>query len=366
VEEMDHAPSKEQATAQEEEMDHAPSKEQATAQDQDNSSAPSEDPAMALNHNTSPKQTSAHPCAATVSDHPSTVFLQRYKRIYDEQINRLLSGLRPRLFIFRHQDGTGYGNRLRAIQSLFLFSVLTNRIMVVDEVDFDVHFDNPSGFKMKWSDFAGSLPEGMSEARHDMGGIIDMCRNLDGDKDFETMFPEDIQVYGDGNSPDQYMFQTPSFYPKLNETFGTYSRFQITGIVSSFFLSRPSLRFQTQIERVKREMKWNEYKYHISLQFRAFVDAGQHTKHEFPEFVKLAEEKIDIILKEKQWAPSEVAIWFSSDDQELMDRFEDELTITRNRVVVLHSTQVPSHTSALAGGSVKHPIIEWYLFGESE
>lgn len=314
--------------------------------------------------------------SGAVSSHCDSIraeprWMEYYKHIYDEQMARIQRGEKPRLALFSFSDGSGWGNRLRATHFMFLLALLTRRMLVIEHEDHSVHFESPKGFRMQMNEVADLMTtrDGMSEVWQNWGSACERLKRLPSGSFLERLYSEDIVRYGDGTSPDECLFQDARYHPWLMDMFGTTSRFNVTGLTTSFILSRPTPKFTNQIDLFKQEMRLNEFKYHIVIQFRAFTDHRPSYDIQmkiFDSFSQEAEQIIERFMDEnaKDWQEKGVWVWFTSDDGTLADRFWDKMQNIKSRVHFQKSPHAPQHSSLMRSGDIKQPIVEWYLLGE--
>ena len=305
---------------------------------------------------------------------PGPRWMEEYRKIYDEQMLRLMRGEKPRLSIFQHTDGSGWGNRLRAAHFMFMIGLLTRRLFLIEHQDYSVHFDSPAGYRMKVAELAEFMPASgtVTETWQNWDMACDKIKQHPKDVPLDQLYAEDIIRYGDGTSPDGCIFRDERFHPWLMEMFGTTSRYEVAVLTSEYILSNPNLKYWHRIEEFKREMHFDEYKYHIIIQFRAFVDArGSYDEQMliFDSFCQDSENVIEKFLNEKakDWKEKGAWLWFTSDDGTLADRFWNNVKkIDKNRVHFQKSPYNPEHSSYIASGDIKQPIVEWYLLGEAD
>ena len=297
---------------------------------------------------------------------PTEALSSYYSDIYKEQILRIRNGLKPQIALYRYGDSTGFGNRLRGTYFVFLLSLLTRRLFLIDHEDFHNHFNSPLGFDFTADHFDLELNfNNLSKLEPNMNEACDSFSSFKGTNLAEIISPSlDVYIYNYGNSPDGCLLLRDDAKAWAMKLFGTTSRFRITASITSFLLSRPKMEFLMKVNELKRKMRWESYSHHIAIQFRALVDVNLLN---LPQFDSFCNGSIGII--NNFFTTHDIknpAIWVTSDYYRIPEMYSECGLSLHDKVDFIESGIKPTHTSNNHPGKIKQPIVEWFLLGESD
>jgi hypothetical protein len=305
-------------------------------------------------------------------------------KIYKEQRQRLMDTGLIRGAVYAFGDSTGWGNRLRGTYFVFFTGLISNRATFIDHDDWDLHFDDPYLFGERIYLGWGEARQVVIDAGFNDGSLDPFSTNYQGvcsfidnypedSPNFETVLPGNLFVYRDGNCPEICYWNNPKYHKFIQETFGTMSRYEVMGQIVPFFLSNPTWRLIHATKMFRQYTKWDEYEFHVAIQFRAFVDHPPTQAQMMAWFEGFVEQSSGVLLDylnkktANQTNPGRVSLFWTSDDPALAERAKAILykKLPENRVGFLQSPFAPGHTSQMPAG-VKGPIVEWYMLGETD
>jgi hypothetical protein len=275
-----------------------------------------------------------------------------------------------RVIIYRFNDGSGWGNRLRAMHFVMMYALLTERAVLIQCQDWSLHFDSPI-VSHEGTEVAINLKQGPYDSLINLSAdtlsFDEACVLLESDSGIirDDHLPRVIS-YETGNSPDICLFRNPKYHSFLNKTFGTTSRYAIMGEIASFLCSRPSHDYLRAVRYTQQLLRWHEFDVHIAVQFRSFVDDKEtHAKMDaiFPRF---CQETFRVVSDYLDKHPGKAMLYFTSDDDHLFQRFFKSISKLSGRVTFERSPFPYVHSSSSHGYGIKAPLVEWYLLGESE
>ncbi len=284
-----------------------------------------------------------------------------YTLIYERQRKILESGGKPKIVVYRYQDGTGFGNRMRATSYAFLLSLYTERLFLVDHEDHEIHFDNPgNGINIFWQNF-----DHLTDLQEVSQQLISVPQAMY--EDFCGILPPldesaDIYEHIHGNDPTTCFLANETQKQWALDVFGTSDAKIIAGKIMSFLLRRPQPNLLMYVSKLKQALQWDANIVHVCIQFRAFVDDGFRYMKFFPQFCNRASELLQQVFKENEQSPK--AVWVTSDFEDIPDLFKNCSGLENVTYVV--SPFIVEHTSNMPSGVIKPPIVEWYLVGETE
>lgn len=288
-----------------------------------------------------------------------------FSAIYLRNIRLLKSGKKPKLCLYRYGDGSGFGNRMRATSYVFLLSLYTERLFLVDHGDHQIHFSSPgNSMNIFWSNF-----DAISTFQNLSRQVISVPQAHY--KDFCGMLPDldhsvDIFEHVHGNDPKGCFLSNTSQKEWAMAIFGTTNDREITGRIMSFLLKNPQPNLLMYVSELKRQMGWGQNQLNICVQFRAFIDLGLENMKLFPEFCWQASNLIQRTFQTATLHQSgllEPAVWVTSDYPDVPKLFQ-KCSGLKN-ITFMRSPFKVEHTSEMQDGLIKAPIAEWYLMGEA-
>lgn len=248
---------------------------------------------------------------------------------------------------------------------------MTNRILLVEHHDYFVHFSTPSfmsngtripyffnkrNLRFKWNLFKKRLTV---EKVCDALDKIDMRRTRD--------LLGDVLEFWEGQAFDHCILDSIRHRHSAMQVFHAHDRFYVMRQTMSLFMSHPTSDMRAKIHEVKSILKWNPDHYHITVQYRAFVDYIPNHIIRMKVFSKFCEILERIVREKIQYGafdPSKSQIYFTTDEQELHETARESLKSLN--INILNNSIKPEHSSRMPTGSIKLPIVEWFLLGESD
>ena len=297
---------------------------------------------------------------------PTEALSLYYSDIYQEQIMRINNGEKPQIAMYRYSDGFGFGNRLRGTYFVFLLSLLTRRLFLIDHEDFHNHFNSPLGFDFKADHFDVELrSNNLSKLEPSFNEACESFSAFQGTNLAEIIIQSlDVYIYNHGTSPDSCLLQRDDVKAWALKLFGTTSRFRITASITSLLLSRPKMELLLKVIELKRKMRWDSYSHRIAIQFRALVDVDLLNLPQFDSFCNGSIGIINNFIEAQNI--KHPAIWVTSDYHRIPEMYTECALGLHDNVDFIESGIRPTHTSEIHPEKIKQPIVEWFLLGESD
>lgn len=283
-----------------------------------------------------------------------------YTQIYERHMKVLEAGGTPKIVVYRDQDGTGFGNRMRATSYAFLLSLYSGRLFLVDHADHEIHFNNPGNdVNIFWRNF-----DRLTDVKSLSKQVISVPQAMY--QDFCGEIPPldesaDMYEHIHGNDPSTCFLGNETQRDWAINVFGTSNDKEIRGQIMSFLLKRPQPNLLLYVSTLKQALQWDANPVHICLQYRAFVDDGFRFMKYLPNFCNQAREILVHILQ-KTDKGRVTSIWVTSDSEDVPQLLQKCSKLDNVNFVV--SPFKVEHTSQMVDGTIKHPIVEWYLLGE--
>lgn len=292
--------------------------------------------------------------------------VSEYVRIYE--MNMMKPPRERRFALYRwERDGPGWGNRLTSTMAVFLFSLLTGRILVVQNELFTRAFDPPvvNGVTLEWH--IDKHYEAIMA-----GGFIHKMQfhtpfMFDGSKDLNETLPANTIQFPDGHGAFVAFLNNLRYASRFEEIFPGFSNDTLLPDVQvgSFLFGRPTEALKTKSIEMMAELDIPLDRPLFVVQFRTFFDVPSIQVNSLKNqdmfwscmHSLFADNRLATWFEQEKSQSHNITIFYTSDESKTWARAVEEISGYGN--VVIERSPV-RHTSSVAP-ELTGSILHWFV-----